>query len=183
MRLKKVALGLVLICVVSLLLYPAITVQASEETGINSNTLATAEPGVPIGTIIAFAGAVPPKGYLLCDGTSYSRITYEDLYSVIGTIYGCLDGATFRVPDLRGEFLRGVDSGRGVDTGRALGSTQADDLKSHNHTALLYCENGGGYFAGGNSGAPGADGTGVTQNTGGSETRPRNVAINYCIKY
>ena len=110
MRLKKVALGLVLICVVSLLLYPAITVQAFEETEINSSALATAETeinsstlaieetGVPVGTIIAFAGAVAPKGYLLCDGTSYSRINYENLYAVIGTIYGSLDGATFKVP-------------------------------------------------------------------------------------
>jgi microcystin-dependent protein len=188
MRLKKVALGLVLICVASLLLYPAITVQAFEETGINNNTLATAETSVPIGTVIAFAGAVPPKGYLLCDGTSYSRITYEDLYAVIGTIYGSLDGATFKVPDLRGEFLRGVDSGRGIDTGRALGSSQADELKSHTHRIIGSAggENTDAYNP--STGVCSANsyygifGGGI-ENTGGSETRPRNVAINYCIKY
>jgi microcystin-dependent protein len=185
MRLKKVALGLVLICVASLLLYPAITVQAFEETGINSNTLATAETSVPIGTVIAFAGAVPPKGYLLCDGTSYSRITYEDLYAVIGTLYGSLDGATFKVPDLRGEFIRGLDYGRGVDTGRSLGSNQSDAFKSHVHD----------YYIASNTGnekeAPPAEYNTwkplnvrhQTAPTGDTETRPRNVALNYCIKY
>jgi microcystin-dependent protein len=186
MRLKKVVLGLVLICVASLLLYPGMINQASAEP---ENNLSAAEAGIPIGTVITFAGAIAPEGYLICDGKPYSRLNYQNLYMVIGTMYGVGDGgSTFKVPDLRGEFLRGVDSGRGIDTGRALGSSQADELKSHTHRIIGSAggENTDAYNP--STGVCSANsyygifGGGI-ENTGGSETRPRNVAINYCIKY
>jgi microcystin-dependent protein len=188
MRLKKVAFGLVMICLVSLLFSCVIAVQASEEMEIDSVKAVSVESGIPVGTIIAFAGAVAPRGYLLCDGTAYSRITYEDLYSVIGTLYGSMDGATFKVPDLRGEFLRGVDNGRGVDTGRALGSLQLDEFKAHKHNMLFGSGDGGLWHYSNNRMTGNTEGgTSITDvpmyTSGGAETRPRNVAINYCIKY
>ena len=71
---------------------------------------------VPAGTVNAFAGASAPDGYLLCNGGTISRSIYSDLFASIGTTYGAGDGSTtFALPDLRGEFLRGLDSGRGVD--------------------------------------------------------------------
>jgi phage-related tail fiber protein len=170
MRLKKAALGLVMVCLVfSLLFSSGITVKAS-----------TAEDGTPVGTVIAFAGGIAPEGYLLCDGTAYSRITYQRLYMVIGTVYGAGDGATFNVPDLRGEFIRGLDNGRGVDTGRALGSWQEDMFKKHSHGANYLSYSVSGEYARKQGYRGWAS---QTDETGGSETRPRNVALNYCIKY
>jgi microcystin-dependent protein len=62
----------------------------------------------PAGTIIAFAGATPPSGWLLCNGSAISRTTYSALFSAIGTAHGQGDGsATFNLPDYRGQFLRG----------------------------------------------------------------------------
>jgi microcystin-dependent protein len=71
---------------------------------------------VPAGTLNAFAGASAPDGFLLCNGGAISRSIYSDLFAAIGTTYGAGDGSTtFNIPDLRGEFLRGLDGGRGVD--------------------------------------------------------------------
>ena len=82
-----------------------------------------------------FAGAAAPSGWLECDGSAVARADYADLFSAIGTVYGAGDGSTtFNLPDLRGEFLRGLDSGRGVDADRVLGSAQGEEYKSHTHT-------------------------------------------------
>jgi microcystin-dependent protein len=63
---------------------------------------------VPPGVISAYGGSSAPAGYLLCDGTSYLQSTYAPLFAAIGTAYGSADGTHFNVPDLRGQFLRGV---------------------------------------------------------------------------
>lgn len=56
--------------------------------------------GVPVGTIIPFAGNSIPEGYLLCDGSAISRTDYATLFAVIGTIYGSGDGnSTFNLPN------------------------------------------------------------------------------------
>lgn len=90
---------------------------------------------VPAGMVMHFAGASAPSGWLVCDGSAVARADYADLFSAIGTVYGAGDGSTtFNLPDLRGEFLRGLDSGRGVDADRALGSVQGEAYKSHTHT-------------------------------------------------
>ena len=90
---------------------------------------------------------------------------------------------TFNVPDLRGEFIRGFDDGRAVDVSRVLGSTQADEFKSHIHTSFATAADqfGSGGITGGSTN--GIDGSSGTSATGGAETRPRNVALLYCIKY
>lgn len=60
----------------------------------------SAGSGVPIGTIIPFAGNSVPQGYLLCDGSAISRTDYASLFAVIGTIYGAGDGnSTFNLPN------------------------------------------------------------------------------------
>ena len=90
---------------------------------------------VPAGMVMHFAGADAPSGWLACDGSAVARADYADLFSAIGTVHGAGDGSTtFNLPDLRGEFLRGLDSGRGVDADRALGSAQGEAYKSHTHT-------------------------------------------------
>ncbi|NJB67208.1 phage-related tail fiber protein [Desulfobaculum xiamenense] len=138
---------------------------------------------VPVGAIIAVATATAPKHHLKCNGAAVGRTTYANLFAAIGTRFGAGDGSTtFNLPDLRGEFVRGWDDGRGVDAGRALGSAQGDEIKAHDHQQRIAfsgdstsCARDGGHL-------PGAFG-GTTSMTGGPETRPRNVALMYCIKY
>lgn len=166
----------------------------------------------PIGTVITFAGAGCPTGYLPADGKTYPRTgIYGDLFDVIlethgnGTVgetgaddcpapTGC-----FNVPDYRGRFLRGVDgsAGRDPDTttsdrpamnpggnaGNAVGSVQADEFKSHFHE--LYAGNNTAVAAGSSgSMGPNSSGTGFNTTTrGGDETRPKNAYVNFCVKY
>jgi len=134
---------------------------------------------LPAGTVAAFGASYAPSGWLKCDGSAVSRTAYAALFAAIGTTFGAGNGTTtFNIPDARGEFLRGWDDGRGVDSGRTIGSAQSDAFKSHNHT---YPEG----FSGGGSGSqsgPTSGGTLTTNSTGGTETRPRNVALLYIIK-
>ena len=91
---------------------------------------------VPTGTVTAFAGSSAPTGYLLCDGSEYSETTYATLFGVISTTYNT-GGETanhFRVPDLRGRVIAGIDSANNVlnntssIVGTALGNTGGDDV-------------------------------------------------------
>ena len=89
----------------------------------------------PAGTIIYSARSTAPTGYLHANGAAVSRTTFATLFTAIGTTYGAGNGSTtFNVPDLRGEFLRGLDGGRGVDSGRGLGSAQGGQNASHDHS-------------------------------------------------
>ncbi|QTL96572.1 hypothetical protein GM661_00595 [Iocasia frigidifontis] len=137
---------------------------------------------VPPGAVLWFSGDTPPDGYLVCDGTYLSKTTYSDLFAVIGTTYG-ESGENFRLPDLRGEFVRGWDHGRGVDAGRVLGSWQEDKFKSHNHQFYVYNENAEPAARPGNTSRTDEKQSVDTTYTGSSETRPRNVALLPCIKY
>jgi microcystin-dependent protein len=164
---------------------------------------------MPPGAVQAFAMAAVPTGWLECDGSAISRVTYAPLFANISTLYGIGDGSTtFGLPDYRGQFLRGWDHGRGVDAGRTIGSAQADLTASHTHTASsvvtdpghthtitntgtnlagTIAPSGGGSL---NTGAPlsaNAAPTGITvattvNATGGAETRPKNAAVLVCIK-
>ncbi|MCT4600220.1 MAG: phage tail protein, partial [Marinifilaceae bacterium] len=158
------------------------------------------EIGVPIGSVQPFMGTTIPDGWMLCDGSTFSGTTYPELQAVLGST---------TLPDLRGVFLRGLDNGRGLDTGRAIRTYQADDLKAHNHTGTTstngshthtqYRSDGGG--GGGALHGYGGDNIGrITissnamaaagshnhilniNNTGGTETRPKNVSVNYIIR-
>ena len=82
---------------------------------------------LPAGSLIYYAGYVPPAGYLKANGALLSRTTYAALFAAIGIIYSAGDGSTnFGLPDLRGEFIRGWDNGRGIDAGRLIGSWQGE---------------------------------------------------------
>lgn len=139
---------------------------------------------VPAGSTITFAAPAAPAGWLECDGAVVARATYPALFAAIGTVFntGGETGAQFRLPDLRGEFVRGWDHGRGIDAGRALGSAQADELKAHTHSipANSDQETGNGFVEDANG--TGTARTTSTGSTGGAETRPRNVALMWIIK-
>lgn len=134
------------------------------------------------GEVATFAMNTAPSGWLKCNGAAVSRTTYADLYAAIGTTFGSGDGSTtFNLPDMRGEFARGWDDGRGVDTGRALGSSQGEAFKAHTHTqteTIFYSD----VFPGSKPIKYATTGTINTGSTGGAETRPRNIALLYCIK-
>lgn len=145
---------------------------------------ASSVDAVPSGAVFYFAATTAPAGYLVCNGSTISRTTYAALFAVIGTTFGAGDGATtFRLPDLRGEFIRGWDAGRGADSGRSFGSFQADEFKSHTHQQKRDDNSGAQATSGGNpDGAYGSLDIGPTGAAGGSETRPRNIALLPCIK-
>jgi microcystin-dependent protein len=136
---------------------------------------------VPAAAVAQFAMATPPAGWLKANGALVSRTVYADLFAAIGTVYGAGDGTTtFALPDHRGYFLRGWDDGRGVDPGRALGSAQTDDLKAHSHSGVAQT---GHLFNSGTTYTAYDLFTGQTGATGGTETRPKNMAVLICIKY
>lgn len=105
--------------------------------------------GVPPGTIMAFGGTIDkvPAGWVPCTGQVLDQTDplYEPLFDVLGFNWGNVAGQ-FKLPDLRGRFLRGTDDGSGIDpdasarfaldggnTGDAVGTYQTDEFFSHNH--------------------------------------------------
>ena len=145
---------------------------------------------VPIGTVNWFAASAVPAGYLECDGSIVSKGQYNELYSLIQDAYtSVLSADHFRLPDLRGEFVRGWDHGKGIDTGRVFGSNQVDEIKSHSHNLdqVLTYPSRVGYPAQAEQHQEGnPDDYSAympsTSSFGGAETRPRNVALLPCIK-
>jgi len=140
--------------------------------GLEARKLDTAAATTQFTGAIIMAGlGTVPVGYLECNGLAVSRITYANLFSQIGIVYGNGDGATtFNIPDLRGEFVRGWDHGRGIDIGRGLGTHQLDALKSLP-------------WSGGNWGVSnGLANVGVLGSMGAIEIRPRNVTVMFVIK-
>jgi microcystin-dependent protein len=138
------------------------------------------------GTVLPYALATAPSGWLICDGEALAPGVADTLRQKLiddGNPYG-VSGGNPRKPDLRGEFIRGLDGGRGVDTGRALGSAQADEIKAHDHTVHIGF-NATTALTASPASTIGPNPGGNSFNTaqrGGTETRPRNVAMNYIIK-
>lgn len=150
---------------------------------------------LPVGVPVPWPSATPPTGWLKCNGAAFSAEEYPKLAKVY---------PTNKLPDLRGEFIRGWDDGRGIDAGRALLSLQTGMLEKHRHMVVA---NDGydskeewelaaifrkAYTQGRGLDAADAGGTlipsptlhtrGSIGNTGGSETRPRNIAFNYIVR-
>lgn len=127
---------------------------------------------LPVGVPVPWPSATPPTGWLKCNGAPFTASEYPKLAKAY---------PTNKLPDLRGEFIRGWDDGRGVDAGRALLSAQSDLFKAHNHSFTFFrawaAGNGTGavYDYSGNAGRD-------TGDTGGNETRPRNIAFNYIVR-
>lgn len=157
-----------------------------------------------VGMTASFAMNTPPVGWLAADGSAVSRNIYARLFARIGTTWGAGDGSsTFNLPDLRGEFVRGIDNGRNADPARVFGSSQVgtivgcyddDQVGANiglliNHGTLNYGSDpvnianyglSSVYFTAGTSLA-----TSPVENAPYfySVTRPRNIALLYCIKY
>lgn len=144
---------------------------------------------VPPGTIISYGNSNIPLGFLTCNGAEVSRSAYAALFTAMGTTYGAGNGSTtFNLPDFRGEFLRGWDNSRGVDSGRGIGSAQGSTYPSHTHNTGNFMSTDFG-SSGTHNGPHFTSATGhSSRNTdggsgAGSENRPRNISVHYCIKF
>lgn len=142
---------------------------------------------LPVGSIVAFPVDAPPPGFLELDNSVKSSATYPDLSAYLGGKFNKGDEGVgnFRLPEARGEFLRGWDHGRGVDAGRTLGSYQTDQNKAHAHATSYELVTD--TFAAGSVSRNfvqdyGAQNNVQTNASGGTESRPRNVAVMWCIK-
>ncbi|WP_375261867.1 hypothetical protein [Palleronia sp.] len=167
--------------------------------------------GVPIGAEIFWSGSAIPYGYLEENRAELLRANYPELWAH-AQASGMLDpggadvgmfspgngSTTFRLPDARGEILRGWDHGRGVDAGRALGSSQGDAMRRLTDSFTTYYAQesapSGELFvgSGGNEKGPAMAGTGyqvaglsfdnarITPTA--AENRPRNIARMVLIK-
>jgi microcystin-dependent protein len=163
---------------------------------------------LPVGAIMAFAGNKPPDGWFECDGTAISNGINRDrnnvdsskLFAVIKNLYG----PAGTLPDLRGRFIRGWDSNpssNSNDPNRVFGSVQQDAIQGHAHSfnakkINLSEQRGtssiglGSNDSGSSSGTVSMELGNPTKSSGNhgepriaNETRPKNVALLYCIKY
>lgn len=161
---------------------------AITESRISDGAVSAAKlaPGaaVPSGAIMPFAMNAAPTGWLAADGAAVNRTTFASLFAAIGTTYGDGDGSTtFNLPDLRGYFVRGSGTNADGTASAAFGTKQADEFKSHSHTTVgryMSIDGGEASFNFGGSGQyPYRN---DINSTGGDETRPKNIAMLYCIK-
>ncbi|ELD3784829.1 tail fiber protein [Escherichia coli] len=145
---------------------------------------------LPVGVPVPWPSATPPTGWIKCNGAPFSAAQYPELAKVYPAL---------KLPDLRGEFIRGWDDGRGVDSGRVVLTGQSQSVQQHTHDlAMAYSSetadrdrlgaspdsdmipikdminattfNGSGWFYLKANGSTGA------------ETRPRNLAFNYIVR-
>jgi microcystin-dependent protein len=97
---------------------------------------------IPAGSIIAHAVGSVPDGFLECNGEEFHKDDFPDLHEAIRESYGSTRNGYFKVPDLRGTFVRGWDHGSGNDphassrgdrgdgnTGSQVGTTQEDTTR------------------------------------------------------
>jgi microcystin-dependent protein len=177
---------------------------------------------VPVGTVVAFAGAIlgqegagvtatstAPAGWMVCDGRKLHRARFPELFAVIGYRYlreNDKPGALYRVPDLQGYFLRGVDPTNTIDPDNharrtpagkdaaapRVGSTQGCALQLHEHTSMVPQSSGTTPGQGSPVNMIAVEKqptTGVVAEHGGpmpetsqAETRAVNVGVYYIIK-
>lgn len=120
---------------------------------------------IPIGSIVMYPSLTVPDGWFECDGRDLDINDYPELFAILSYKYTtAVDGPKFKVPDLRGLFVRGLDhdttanggsaaTGRDPSANRDLNNVQTDEF------------------------------SGLTSSTGGNDTRPKNMALVYCIKW
>ncbi|EPA3538240.1 tail fiber protein [Escherichia coli] len=154
---------------------------------------------LPVGVPVPWPSATPPTGWLKCNGAAFSAEEYPELAKAY---------PTNKLPDLRGEFIRGWDDGRGVDNGRGLLTLQDSAIVSHNHywgiwtsrtndqtlesftgttilkqiTPLSPAIDFDNYPIPNPAITEGGVVAATTKPAGANETRPRNVAFNYIVR-
>ncbi|EJB3687048.1 TPA: tail fiber protein [Escherichia coli] len=145
---------------------------------------------LPVGVPVPWPTATPPEGWLKCDGRAFTK----EQYPVLARAY-----PTLRLPDLRGEFIRGWDDGRGVDAGRQLLSSQGDAIRNIEGFAdggigMSFDAIRGAFYDAGTRSARMPNNTTTIDKTDdlgfdasrvvptANENRPRNIAFNYIVR-
>ncbi|EJF3566693.1 phage tail protein [Escherichia coli] len=155
---------------------------------------------LPVGVPVPWPSATPPTGWLKCNGAAFSAEEYPELAKAY---------PTNKLPDLRGEFIRGWDDERGVDSGRTLLSSQGDAIRNitggfgqlrvnSEINAIVDVQSVSGAFYGGTSvrnninvSMTYANDRKIRQDVHFSaanvvptanENRPRNIAFNYIVR-
>ncbi|HHJ1287518.1 TPA: phage tail protein [Proteus mirabilis] len=134
---------------------------------------------IPVGSPIPWSLGTAPSGYLICNGQTFNKSTYPKL---------AIAYPSGKLPDLRGEFIRGLDSGRGVDNERKVLSMQSgnsllsamwrgtvtgqQDWENKTSYNVEIGTNNSGYFTIGQQ----------IEGSGSNETRPRNIAFLYIVR-
>ena len=162
-------------------------------TAITTNLGLGEGSALPVGVPVPWPSATPPTGWLKCNGAAFSAEEYPELAKVY---------PTNKLPDLRGEFIRGWDDGRNVDSGRALLSQQSDAMQKISGTVTdnsmgasasgsgaitITGEAGITYYASATASSSyiyyktiGIDSSLVARTA--NENRPRNIAFNYIVR-
>ncbi|EOU3533762.1 phage tail protein [Escherichia coli] len=143
---------------------------------------------LPVGVPVPWPSATPPTGWLKCNGAAFSAEEYPELAKVY---------PTNKLPDLRGEFIRGWDDGRGIDTNRSLLSSQGDAIRNIIGALVdvrfnTYPSDSGAFTTsvigdassdstkGGYAKRVTFDASRVVPTA--NENRPRNIAFNYIVR-
>ena len=165
--------------------------QVTGELRVHDGVTSGGAPILPAGAIMPFAMNTQPVGWLICNGASnVSKSAFPALWDAIGEIWGVGDDSDhFKLPDLRGVFLRGFGTAQGSAN---FAEYQDDRLRNHVHGLLTGSNRDtGGYGTPGwvdNQTTAFEGQTRFTTLASGSiasdtETRPKNYAVLYCIKY
>lgn len=101
----------------------------------------------PVGMIMCYPSCETPEGWLPCDGSQYKISDYPSLAGVLSVTTDCKGDSEgyFRVPDLQGKFVRGLDLDGMVDPEREIGSFQEDTFQGHEHTINSIMTKSDGY--------------------------------------
>jgi len=158
-------------------------------------------PLAPIGAVTDFEAPLEAWGWMVCDGRSLCKAQYPELFHMIGNLYGGTDdGATFNLPNLEGQFLRGIGTSKASVENRTkaengeehgVGSRQASALETHVHGYKHMKQTAAAV-------SPEGDPISLTQliddktdppetsdktHVSQYETRPTNTFVYYIIKY
>ncbi|MGY0145277.1 prophage tail fiber N-terminal domain-containing protein [Edwardsiella tarda] len=136
---------------------------------------------LPVGAPIPWPSATPPTGWLKCNGAAFTASQYPKL---------ALTYPALRLPDLRGEFIRGWDDGRGIDSAREILSQQGATAFTEYHgdgtqgkpPRNYYSNQDFVNYAGPGFTAFGSDGLTANGITNFIGVRPRNIAFNYIVR-
>lgn len=157
---------------------PTTTTQAANKAYVDNR--------VPTGTILEYAGFSAPNGFLLCLGQSVLRSTFADLFAIIGTTYGHVDGTHFNIPNKQGKVSVGANLTSyqlGTTGGEATHTLTLIEMPPHAHSYFHVQYNAG---SGGSSPLCSTQGYADITSSEGSGGAHNNmqpfIAMNFMIK-